>query len=391
MDFRISQELVRDQGRFEDSLNTHLVPNLSLWNREREVPRAFFEELGKAGWLRYCFSSEGVGQAALKQGLLFERLARISPGVAVAVLVHVSLGLNALVLFGSEKQKERLFAKGLSGETLMCTGSTEHTGGSDVAGIAARADKVDGGWVLNGTKAYVTSGALSDLAVVSAVSDPDATRNRRLSLFLVDLRSPGVSRKKLNKQVWIPSDLSRLQFTDVYVPEESLLGVRGRGLQEILEIFTHSRLAIAALTLGTATGAFALALDHGKRRELFGTKVVDFQAKSFEIADLVAKMEAAALMVWKACWLKDEGKDFRRAASVAKYLTVTIAREVGTWAADMFGAASVILEHPIHKFPMDAWAASLGEGTQDVQKLVICREIMKEAKPLPLGWETDPS
>jgi short/branched chain acyl-CoA dehydrogenase len=269
----------------------------------------------------------------------------------------------------------------------MCTGSTEHTGGSDVAGIATRADKVDGGWVLNGTKAYVTNGALSDLAVVSAVSDPDATRNRRLSLFLVDLDSQGVSRKKLNKQVWVPSDLTRLQLTDVYVPEDGLLGVRGRGLQEILEIFTHSRIAIAALTLGTATGAFALALDHAKRRELFGTKLVAFQAKSFEIADLSAKMEAAALMVWKACWLKDAGKDFRRAASMAKYLTVAIAREMGIWAADIFGAASVILEHPVHKFPMDAWAASLGEGTQDVQKLIIFREIMKEAKPLPLGWE----
>jgi short/branched chain acyl-CoA dehydrogenase len=387
MDFGISRELVRDLERFEAFLNTKLVPNLSLWSREGKIPRAFFEELGKAGWFRYWFSSERIGAAALKQGLLFERLARISPGVAVAALVHLSLGLNALVLFGSEKQKERFFAKGLSGETLMCTGNTEHTGGSDVAGIATRADKVDGGWVLNGTKAYVTNGALSDIAVVSAISDPDATRNRRLSLFLVDLGSPGVSRKKLNKQVWVPSDLTRLQFTEVYVPEEGLLGVRGRGLQQILDIFTHSRIAIAALTLGTATGAFALALDHGKRRELFGTKVVDFQAKSFEIADLSAKMEAAALVVWKACWLKDQGKDFRRVASVAKYLTVAVAREVGTWAADVFGAASVILEHPVHKFPMDAWAASLGEGTQDVQKLIIFREIMKKAKLLPLGWE----
>jgi alkylation response protein AidB-like acyl-CoA dehydrogenase len=311
----------------------------------------------------------------------------MSPGVAVAVLVHVSLGVNALVLFGSGEQKERFLRQGLAGKSLICTGSTEHTGGSDVAGIAARAEKVANGWVLNGAKAYVTNGALSDFAVISAVTDPDASRTKRLSLFLVDLDSPGVSRRKLGKQVWIPSDLTRLEFSDVHIPEENLLGVRGRGLQEILEIFTHSRLAIAALTLGTATGAFALALDHGKRRKLFGTKVVDFQAKSFEIADLFAKMEAAALTVWKACCLKDEGKDFRRAASVAKYLTVTIAREVGAWAADMFGAASVILEHPVHKFPMDAWAASLGEGTQDVQKLVIFREIMKEEKPLPLGWE----
>ena len=389
MDFSLSRNLAHDLEGFEAFLNNHLVPNVSSWNREREVPRGFFEELGRSAWLRYCFPAERDGQGALKQGLLFERLARTSPGVAVAVLVHVSLGLNALVLFGSEAQKERFLPQGLAGKTLMCTASTEHTGGSDVAGIAARAEKVAEGWVLNGTKAYVTNGALSDLAVVSAVTDPDASRTKRLSLFLVDLNSPGVSRTKLGKQVWIPSDLTRLQFTNVHIPEANLLGARGRGLQQILEIFTHSRISIAALTLGTATGAFSLALEHARRRTLFGTKVVDFQAKSFEIADLHAKIEAAALVVWKSCWLKDQGREFRRVASTAKYVTVTIAREVGTWAADIFGASSVMLEHPVHKFPMDAWAASLGEGTQDVQKLVIFREIMKDGKALPTGWELD--
>jgi len=389
MDFSISRNLAHDLERFEAFLNTNLVPDLSSWNRAREVPRGFFEELGRSEWLEYCFPADGGGQGALKQGLLFERLARTSPGVAVAVLVHVSLGVNAVILFGSEEQKERFLPQGLAGKTLICTGSTEHTGGSDVAGIAAQADKVANGWVLNGTKAYVTNGALSDLAVISAVTDPDASRTKRLSLFLVDLNSRGVSRTKLGKQVWIPSDLTRLQFNNVHVPEENLLGVRGQGLQQILEIFTHSRIAIAALTLGTATGAFALAVDHAKRRELFGTRVVDFQAKSFEIADLYATIEAAALLVWKACWLKDQGRDFRRAASIAKYLTVAIAREVCTWAADIFGAPSVMLEHPVHKFPMDSWAASLGEGTQDVQKLVIFREIMKEGRALPVGWEVN--
>jgi len=389
MDFSISRNLAHDLERFEGFLNTHLVPNLSSWNRDREVPRWFFEELGNSDWLEYCFPAEAGGQGALKQGLLFERLARTSPGVAVAMLVHVSLGVNALILFGSEEQKERFVPHGLAGKTLICTGSTEHTGGSDVAGVAARADKVADGWVLNGTKAYVTNGALSDLAVISAVTDPDAPRTRRLSLFLVDLNSRGVSRTKLGKQVWIPSDLTRLQLSNVHVPEENLLGVRGRGLQQVLEIFTHSRVSIAALTLGTAAGAFSLALEHAKRRELFGTRVVDFQAKSFEIADLYTKIEAAALLVWKACWVKDRGRDFRRAASMAKYVTVAIAREVGTWAADIFGAPSVMLEHPVHKFPMDAWAASLGEGTQDVQKLVIFREIMKEERALPVGWELE--
>jgi alkylation response protein AidB-like acyl-CoA dehydrogenase len=196
-------------------------------------------------------------------------------------------------------------------------------------------------------------------------------------MFLVDLSAEGVSRTKLNKQVWIPSDLTRLRFKDVFVPDDHLLGHRGRGLQQVLAVFTHSRLPISALTLGTALGAFELALDYARKREVFGQKIAQFQAKAFEIADFYAKLEAARLMLFKACWLRDTESNFRQQSSLAKYLAVEIARSVTIWAADLFGAASVIREHPIHKFPMDAWASSLGEGTQDVQKLVIFRELMK--------------
>jgi alkylation response protein AidB-like acyl-CoA dehydrogenase len=260
----------------------------------------------------------------------------------------------------------------------MCLGNTELKAGSDVANVATRAEEVEGGWLLNGTKAYVTNGAISDMALITAVSDPDAARTRRMSMFLVDLSAKGVSRKVLNKQVWIPSDLTRLQFSDVILPGGALVGERGRGLQQVLEIFTNSRIPISAMALGTATGAFELGLDHADKREVLGKKILDFQAKAFEIAEFFTKIESARLMLWKACKSKDQGRDFRLESSMAKYLTVMIAREVGLWAADLFGAASVIFEHPIHKFPMDAWAASLGEGTQDVQKLVIFRELMKK-------------
>ena len=196
-------------------------------------------------------------------------------------------------------------------------------------------------------------------------------------MFLGDLSSTGVSRKKLNKRVWIPSDLTRLQFNNVFVSDENLVGERGRGLQQVLATFTHSRIPISGLTLGTAVGAFEAGLDRAKKREIFGQKIADFQAKSFEIADFFTRIEAARLLVLKAGWIKDQGQDFRMEASMAKYLTVEIAREVGVWAADLFGAASVMQGHPVHKFPLDAWASSLGEGTQDVQKLIIFREIMK--------------
>lgn len=378
MDFEIPSVLNKDAERFKVFLSEHLVPNVSSWYQERAVPRTFFLAVGREGWFGFEIK-EGrlVKQSALKAGMATEQLALISPGVAVAVMGHAGLGLMGLWLFGSEDLKKKYALSALQGETLICLGNTEREAGSDVANISARAEKVEGGWLLNGTKAYVTNGLISDLAVVTAVSDPEAGRNSRMSMFLVDLAAQGVKRNKLNKQVWVPSDLTRIQLTNVFVPDSHLMGERGSGLQQVLGIFNYSRVGISALTLGTAVGAFETALDHAKKREIFGRKIVEFEAKAFEAADFYAKIEAARLMLWKACWAVDKGGDFRLEASMAKYLAVMVAREVTSWAADLFGAASVMFEHPVHKFPMDAWAASLGEGTQDVQKLVIFREIMK--------------
>jgi alkylation response protein AidB-like acyl-CoA dehydrogenase len=309
--------------------------------------------------------------------MIAEELAKVSPGVAIVALAHVDLGLMGLFLFGSKHLHQTYGTSAVQGKTVMCLGNTENKAGSDVAGVCMSADKVDGGWILNGTKAYVTNGLIADLGVITAVSDRQAERNHRLSMYLVNLNTEGVRRKKLNKQVWIPSDLTRLRFNNVFVPDDHLLGTRGRGLRQVLEVFTSSRVPIAALTLGTAVGAFNLAHDHMQKRTVFGKKILDLQAKAFELSDFYAKIEAVRLVLQKACWKIDQGEDFRQASSVAKYLSVEIAREVTLWAADIFGAASVIFEHPIHKYPLDVWAASLGEGTQDIQKFIIFRELMK--------------
>ena len=196
-------------------------------------------------------------------------------------------------------------------------------------------------------------------------------------MFLVDLHAPEVARTRLNKQVWVPSDLTRLELRGRVRPARTTSWAsRDAACSRCCAIFTHSRVAIAALTLGTAAGAFDLGVRHALARTVFGRPVADYQAKSFEIAELHAAIESARLMLYKACWKVDRGEEFREEASMAKYLSVAAARRVSAWAADVFGAASVVREHPIHKFPMDAWAASLGEGTQDVQKLIIFRELM---------------
>jgi alkylation response protein AidB-like acyl-CoA dehydrogenase len=378
MDFSIPKQLSAELSHFNSFLKSSVISELPAWYQNQEIPAKLFRDMGAGGWYGIELTKGRLGRrSALREALIAEELAKVSPGVAVAVLAHIDLGLMGLYLFGSNKLKEHYGDAAVRGETLMCLGNTEGQAGSDVANIEMRARKVKGGWLLNGTKAYVTNGLIGDLAVITAVSDPQASRNNRLSMYLVDLHAEGVTKKKLNKQVWIPSDLTRLQFSNVFVPDDHLMGNQGNGLQQVLTIFTNSRVPIAALTLGTAMGAFELAFAHAKKRKIFGQTITDFQAKAFEMADFYSKIEAARLMLWKACWKMDQDDDFRQEASLAKYLAVEITRNVTAWAADIFGAASVIQEHPVHKFPMDAWASSLGEGTQDVQKLVIFRELMK--------------
>lgn len=381
MDFSIPNALIEDIERFKEFIKTHIKPQLKAWDQKKEIPRQLFRAMGESGWYGLQLRDNQLSKGSvLREAMLTETLAKVSPGVAVAILAHIDLGLAGLYLFGSEYLQKEFGVPAVEGKSLMCLGNTEGVAGSDAAGIAMTVEKVDGGWLLNGAKAYVTNGNIADLAIVTAVSDPQVPRNQRLSMFLVDLDGKGITRKKLNKQVWIPSDLTRLEFNDVFIPENRLVGKQGRGLQQVLTVFTHSRVPIAALTLGTAVGAFELAWEHANKRKIFGQKISDYQAKSFEIADLYARMEAARLMLWKACWKVDNAEDFRQESSLAKYLAVEISREVTVWAADIFGAASVIYEHPIHKFPLDAWAASLGEGTQDVQKLVIFRELVKKSR-----------
>jgi alkylation response protein AidB-like acyl-CoA dehydrogenase len=379
MDFSVPKKFSEEIVGFKEFIKSNVTSELPGWYQDRQIPAQFFHQMGKDGWFGIELKKgQLVKGSALREALVAEELAKVSPGVAVAMLAQIDLGLMGLLLFGSDSLKKQYGDAAVKGKMLMCLGNTERQAGSDVAGIEMRARKVKGGWLLNGTKAYVTNGLISDLAVITAVSDPQASRNDRMSMYLVDLHAEGVKRKKLNKQVWIPSDLTRLQFRDVFVPEDHLLGNQRQGLQQVLTVFTYSRVPIAAMTLGTAVGAFELALGHAKKRKIFGQTITHYQSKTFEAADFYAKIEAARLMLWKACWKMDQNQNFRQESSVAKYLAVEITRSVSTWAADIFGAASVIEEHPIYKFPMDAWASSLGEGTQDVQKLVIFRELMKQ-------------
>ncbi|HSV92265.1 MAG TPA: acyl-CoA dehydrogenase family protein, partial [Desulfobacterales bacterium] len=265
MDFSIPQPLKDDVDHTIARIAEEIGPQLQAWYREGKLPREFFTLVGEAGG--YGFELDRgriVRRPSLREALLTEALARLSGGAAVAALAHADLGVMGLCLFGGESLQGRYGRDALAGRTVMCIGNTENQAGSDVAAVATRAEPLADGWRLTGTKSYVTNGAVADLAVVTAVTDPDGPRTGRLSMFLVDLHAPGAVRTRLNKQVWVPSDLTRIELRGVFVPRDHLLGEPGRGLQQVLRIFTHSRVAIAALALGTAAGAF----DLGVRRAL---------------------------------------------------------------------------------------------------------------------------
>jgi acyl-CoA dehydrogenase len=260
MDFAIPKKLSQDISRFNDFIAENVAPDVAAWYKDRAIPQSFFRAMGEGDW--YGFSLQDghlVKETALRAAMVMERLAVLSPGVGVAALAQVDLGLIGLWLFGSAEQQNMHAEAVLQGKRLMCLGHTEAQAGSDAANMATKAEKTDGGWRLNGTKAYITNGAIADLAIITAVTDPAAPKNNRLSMFLVDLAAEGTSRKKLDKQVWIPSDLTRIQLGDVFVPDDHLLGEHGKGLQQVLTIFTHSRVPISALTVGTARGAMEMA------------------------------------------------------------------------------------------------------------------------------------
>ncbi|MGD9016324.1 MAG: acyl-CoA dehydrogenase family protein, partial [Desulfobacterales bacterium] len=368
MNLFVPGPLQEELNRFDDFLEASLRPQQRDWEKRNRVPRRFFETLAEAGWLGASWDGARlVPRSALRETLLLERMAARSPGIAATFLIVSSLGLTGLARYGGPSLTTALGADAAAGSCLICLGNTENIAGSDAAGIAMTADKVADGWLLNGTKAYVTNGLISDYGVVTAVTDPEENRSKRLSMFLVNLRGKGVARRRLNKRVWIPSDLTRIEFKDVAVPSNHLMGERGRGLQQLLSLFTHSRVAISGLALGNARGAFEMALNRLERRRVFGRPLSDCQAKAFEAAHHRARLEAAKLAVLCAAHTLDKGGDYRLEASCAKYLAVEAAQSISLWAADLFGAASVMESHPIYSFPLDAWGVSLAEGTQDVQ------------------------
>jgi short-chain 2-methylacyl-CoA dehydrogenase len=349
------------------------------WHEER-CPTEVLRGLGELGLLGPLVPEKwgGIGSSTVGYVALLEALAAVDPSVAAAWQAHCTIGSLPLLLFGDDDQRERWLRPLAEGRKLGAFGLTEPGAGSDVRSLRTRAARGPGGWVLTGQKAFI-SNAGTDLSfgvTVLARSGEDAAGRPRFGSFIVEQGTPGYTLgPKLRGIGWKGLDTRDLFFDNVWVPDDQVVGEPGGGLGQFLSALEVGRISVAALALGTAAGAMRMALDYAKRREQFGATISSFQAIQFKLADMATEIEAARWLTYYAASLRDAGKPFKKEAAMAKLKASQVATSVVSEAVQIFGGAGYLLESDIARFYCDAKVLEIGEGTNEIQRLVIAREL----------------
>jgi len=314
---------------------------------------------------------EGGGADTLAYAIAIEELARVDQSFAITVAAHTSLGTQPINLFGSEEQKREWLPQLASGRRLAAFGLTEPGAGSD-AGATRTTGRLEGGeWVVDGAKMFITNAGTEISALVTVTA---RTGDDEISNIVIENGTPGYTQSaQLKKMGWRSSDTRELVFAGCRVPEGNLLGPRGNGFRQFLEILDGGRISVAALGLGAAQGAYEMSLAYAREREQFGRKIGKFQAIAFKLADMATEIEAGRHLVYKAAWLKDQGRDFAQVAAMAKLYTGELSRRVCNEAVQIHGGYGFMDEYPVSRFYRDQKVLEIGEGTNEVQRLVIAR------------------
>jgi alkylation response protein AidB-like acyl-CoA dehydrogenase len=350
-----------------------LAPVAEELDREGRFPADVVQAAAELGLLGIPLpeSAGGSGFDTIAYAIAIEELARVDSSFAITVAAHTSLGTMPIHLFGNEQQRARWLDDLASGRGLGAFGLTEVGAGSD-AGATRTTARLDGGeWVIDGSKMFITNAGtpLSKLVTITARTGPDEVSN-----IVVENGTAGYDQSQpLKKMGWRSSDTRELTFTGCRVPEQNLLGPRGEGFRQFLEILDGGRISVAALGLGMAQGAFEMGLSYARQREQFGRPIGSFQAIQFKLADMATEVEAARNLVYKAAWLKDQGRPFAQQAAIAKLYTGELARRACNESLQIHGGYGFMDEYPISRFYRDAKVLEIGEGTNEVQRLVIAR------------------
>ncbi len=373
--FALSDQHQAIQRTVRDFATGEVAPVAEELDRTKSFPYEIVRKLGELGLMGIPFPEEvgGAGGDTLAYALAVEELTRVDSSVAITLCAHTSLGTQPIYLFGSEQQKAEWLPKLTSGEVLGAFGLTEPDAGSDAGNTKTRAELRDGTWVINGAKQFITN-AGTDISGVVAITAK--TGEREISNLLVPNGTPGYDQgEPYRKMGWNASDTRPLTFTDCEVPEDHLLGPRGSGFKQFLKILDIGRIGVAAMGVGLAQGALDEALAYAKERQAFGQSISKFQAIQAKLADMATEIEAARLLVYKAAWLKDQGEDFSLTAAQAKLKTGRLAVKCSEEAVQIHGGYGFIEEYPVCRFYRDAKILTIGEGTDEVQQMVIARAL----------------
>jgi butyryl-CoA dehydrogenase len=380
MNFDLTDEQKAIQSLCRDFARDEVAPQAERNDAEERFPYDLVAKMAELGLMGLPFPEEYGGSNAdtVSYALAVMEIARADASTAITLAAHVSLGASPIFLFGTEEQKQKYLVPLARGEKLWGFGLTEPGAGSDAGGTQTRAELRDGSWVINGTKAFITNSGtdLTAGTTITALTGRDAEGRPEISNIVVPQDTPGFSRsKKYKKMGWRASDTRELSFADATVPEENLLGERGKGLKQFLTILDGGRISVAALSVGLAMGAYDEAYKYARERQQFGRPISKFQAIQFKLADMLMEIEHAKLMVLKAAWEKDSGRAYELTASLAKLYSGEVSRRVVNEAVQIHGGYGFMDEYPVSRMYRDQKINEIGEGTNEVQRLVIARQI----------------
>jgi len=378
MDFRPTEEQELLRRTVREFAEAEIRPHVMEWDESQHFPMELLPKLAELGLMGIQFAEEfgGSAMSAVEYCICIEELARVCPAIALSVAAHNGLCTSHIAMFGNAAQKAAFLPRLVRGEVLGAWGLTEAGAGSDAASMRTTAARQGQCWVLNGSKSFITHGSIGGVMVVMAVTDR-GKGHRGISAFVVEHGTPGMKAgKKENKLGMRASDTSEVVFDDCRVPAEHLLGEEGQGFINTLQVLDAGRIGIAALSVGLAQGAYEAALRYSKERRQFGQPIASFQAIQWKLADNATRIEAARLLTYRAAYLKDQGARTTRESSMAKLFASEIAVKAADDCVQIHGGYGFVKDYPAEKYFRDVKLVTIGEGTSEIQRLVIARQLL---------------
>jgi alkylation response protein AidB-like acyl-CoA dehydrogenase len=380
VDFDYTPEQIQLRREVREFVAAEIAPHVMEWDENQIFPLEVIKKLGELGYMGAIFPEEygGAGLGYVEYSIIIEELSRVDGSVGIIVAAHTSLCSNHIYKAGTDEQKQKYLTKLTSGEWIGCWSLTEPEAGSDAAGTRSTAVRDDGCWVLNGSKTFTTNAHYADVCVGMAMTDRAAARHG-ISAFILEKNTPGFrAGKKENKLGLRASATGEVIFSNCRLPESQLLGKQGEGFVDSLRILDGGRVSISALSIGMAQGAYDAALKYAKLRKQFGRPISEFQAIQHKLVDMATKIDASRLLTYRAAKMIDAGKRVTRESAMAKLFSSETAVWVAGEAVQIHGGYGFIKDYPVEKFYRDVKLCTVGEGTSEIQRLVIARQLLKD-------------